>query len=109
MNGTYMSDQDMRLLRQLPSCHALRIVGYKIGGQESCSQDVTVDAVFSEDHRDVYVWAGHYLLAESENAKLKEAVAQAVQYLKEGKAKFAPNTDNSLVDRFIENWQPKGK
>ena len=36
--------------------------------------------------------------------ELEAALIQAAQYLREGKAKFAPNTTNSFVDDFIEKW-----
>ncbi len=40
--------------------------------------------------------------------KVRELVADleaAVKYLREGKAKFAPNTDNSFVDDFLKKYE----
>ena len=39
-----------------------------------------------------------------ELAKAREAISEAVKYLQEGKARFAPDTTNSFVDEFIEKW-----
>jgi hypothetical protein len=44
---------------------------------------------------------------QSKITELEAGIAEAVQYLREGKAKFAPHTDNSLVDRFIEKWEAR--
>lgn len=41
----------------------------------------------------------------AERERLNKALEQAVAYLKEGKAKFAPSTTNSLVDDFIAKWE----
>lgn len=38
----------------------------------------------------------------NENIELKDKLKTAIKYLKEGKAKFTPNTTNSDVDYFIE-------
>jgi len=42
-----------------------------------------------------------------ENESLRELLQLAVQYLKEGKAKFRPNTTNSFVDDFIAKHDTK--
>lgn len=38
---------------------------------------------------------------------LLNVIQQAVDYLKEGKAKFTSNTTNSFVDDFIKKWDRK--
>ena len=40
----------------------------------------------------------------AENERLKSVLALAVQYLREGKLKFAPDTTNSVVDIFLKDY-----
>jgi hypothetical protein len=42
-----------------------------------------------------------------ERDELKEQLAEAVSYLREGKAKFAPTTTNSHVDVFLAQYYAK--
>jgi len=45
------------------------------------------------------------LALAKKNRELKEQLKQAVQYLREGKAKFTPNTTNSFVDEFLKRHE----
>ena len=42
---------------------------------------------------------------QAENHRLTKLLDEAVKYLKQGKAQFAPNTTNSLVDTFIDRCE----
>lgn len=42
---------------------------------------------------------------KKENTRLKAKLSEAVQYLREGKAKFAPEVTNSLVDDFLKSYE----
>lgn len=53
---------------------------------------------------DCYYWTPE---GQRERDEIKAALTQAVDYLKQGKAKFAPNTTNSFVDDFIAKWDKK--
>lgn len=44
---------------------------------------------------------------KKENELLKSKLATAVQYLKEGKIKFAKDTTNSLVDDFLKDYEQR--
>jgi hypothetical protein len=49
------------------------------------------------------------IIAYDKIEKLRADLQIAVQYLKEGKIKFAPNTTNSFVDDFIAKHEAKIK
>jgi DNA-directed RNA polymerase subunit F len=42
------------------------------------------------------------LQAAAKRVELEKELEKAVQYLRQGKALFAPNTTNSIVDEFLE-------
>jgi hypothetical protein len=44
-------------------------------------------------------------LLDDANIRLNEDLKRAVQYLREGKAKFAAGTTNSFVDDFLEKYK----
>lgn len=45
------------------------------------------------------------LFHKKKNQQLTEDLKTAVKYLREGKAKFTPNTDNSFVDDFLTKYK----
>ena len=47
----------------------------------------------------------HCVDVETELIETRRALKEAVAFLRQGKAQFAPTTTNSLVDGFLEKWK----
>jgi hypothetical protein len=50
-----------------------------------------------------------YYLRGDEIDRLNELLSEAVLYLRQGKAKFAPHTTNSNVDEFLSKFDPSNR
>lgn len=63
-----------------------------------------IDEALASPNEPKYLRASKTCLwrAPSEAEQLKEELQTAVKYLREGKARFSPNTTNSDVDLFLE-------
>lgn len=61
-----------------------------------------LDESFVKAAKEEHPEASYYIdtLAE-EVRRLEKLLAEAIQYLREGKNKFAPHTTNSFVDDFL--------
>lgn len=71
-----------------------------------CTQ-TTIDLAITEyEHLEKRIEAQTEVFAKvvGERNELREDLDKALQYLREGKAKFRPHTTNSLVDDLLEKY-----